>query len=95
MFTISSSSRERRSIADPSSCGAWARKISRNCLPTLVTGLRAFIALWKTMDTRVQRKARRSSPSSAVTSTSVPSRPRKLTEPPVSPAGGRSILVSA
>ena len=40
--------------------------MSRNCLPTLVTGLRAFIALWKTMDTRVQRKARSSSPASAV-----------------------------
>jgi hypothetical protein len=75
--------------------GAWAAKISRNCLPTLVTGLRAFIALWKTMETLVQRKARSSSPASAVTSTSVPSRPEKRTEPPVSPAGGRSILVRA
>ena len=56
--------------------------MSTNCAPTRITGLRAFIALWKTIETLRQRNRRSSS-----LLLSVSSSPRNRTLPPTMPRG--------
>jgi len=60
------------------------------CAPIDVTGLSAFMALWKTILTRLQRKRRSVSGSMARTSC-----PAKRTSPPAMRAGGLSKRVTA
>ncbi len=93
--TMSSSSRARAWRAARSICDRCASKMSSNCLARLDTGLRAFIALWKTIEILFHRNRRRSSPSSAITSTGAPSEGQNVIDPAVSSAGGLSIRVSA
>jgi hypothetical protein len=75
--------------------GRWASKMSSNWRVRLDTGFRAFIALWKTIEILFHRNWRRSSPSSAITSTGAPPEGENVIVPEVSSAGGRSIRVSA
>ena len=62
--------------------------MSTNWSPTRITGLSAFIALWKTIETLRQRNLRSSS---ALWPTR--SSPRKRTLPPTMCAGGRRICI--
>ena len=69
---------------------SWACIMSTNWSPTFITGLSAFIALWKTIETLRQRKRR-----SASSFLCVMSSPRKRIVPSAMPAGGRRICMSA
>ena len=84
MRTSSSSSaaRARACLFDRRS---WVVKMSTIWSPTVMTGLREFIADWKTIATSRHRSARSSSASRARMS-----RPRNRMDPPVITAGGRS-----
>ena len=82
-MSSSSPARSRASLrADRASC---ARITSTIWSPTVITGLSAFIALWKTIETSRQRNC--SSSASLIARTSLP---RKRTSPPVMTAGGWS-----
>jgi hypothetical protein len=67
-----------------------ARIASTNWSPTRITGLRAFIALWNTIETFRHRKRRMSS-------SLLPTRssPRKTMLPPEIRPGGRRIRITA
>src|ERR1044072_2427852 len=72
------------------------RRTSANWVPSRSTGLRAFIALWKTMATFSQRRAASwRSVRRRMSVLSAPSWPCRITEPAVVTAGGRSRRVMA
>jgi hypothetical protein len=93
-ISISSALRSYRSCWESS--GRWARSMSSNWAPTLITGLRALSALWKTTEIPDQRSLRSSSGPTRNRSTGVagPSSARgrewKMTSPEVITPGVRS-----
>ena len=89
MPTSSSSSPASASARRFEICSC-ARIMSTNWSPTRMTGLSAFIALWKTIETLRQRNRRRSSALFPTRSS-----PRKRTLPPTTRAGGRRIWRTA
>src|SRR5918995_6679250 len=85
-----SSSAAARSRASRLLAASCATIVSTIWSPIVITGLSAFIALWKTIETSRQRK--RPSSASLIASTSWP---RKRTSPPVMTAGGWRMRVIA